>query len=64
MKGTTDKIISQKGGLLNFLRPLMTAGSPLMKSALTLLAKSILVPLGLTTVASAINAAIQKNMKT
>ena len=63
MKGTTDKIISQKGGLLNFLRPLMTAGSPLMKSVLTLLAKSILVPLGLTTVASATNAAIQKNIK-
>ena len=63
MKGTTDKIISQKGGLLNFLRPLMTAGSPLMKSVLTLLAKSILVSLGLTTVASATNAAIQKNIK-
>ena len=63
MKGPTDKIISQKGGLLNFLRPLMTAGSPLMKSVLTLLAKSILVPLGLTTVASATNAAIQKNIK-
>ena len=41
----------------------MTAGSPLMKSVLTLLAKSILVPLGLTTVASATNAAIQKNIK-
>ena len=26
LKGTTRKITSQKGGILNFLRPLMTAG--------------------------------------
>ena len=26
LKGTTRKITSQKGGILNFLRPLMTVG--------------------------------------
>ena len=46
--GTTRKIISQKGGFLNFLRPLMTAGLPLMKSVLTTLSKNVLIPLGLS----------------
>ena len=44
LKGTTRKITSQEGGFLNFLRPLMTAGLPLMKSVLTPLAKSVLLP--------------------
>ena len=47
LKWTTRKITSQEGGFLNFLRPLMTAGLPLMKSALTPLAKIVLIPLGL-----------------
>ena len=47
LKGTTAKITSQKGGLINFLRSLMTA-LPLMKSVLTPLAKSVLIPLGLS----------------
>ena len=47
LKGTTRKITSQEGGFLNFLRPLMTAGLPLMKSVLTPLAKSVLLPLEL-----------------
>ena len=34
LKGTTRKITTQEGGFLNFLRPLMTAGLPLMKSVL------------------------------
>ena len=34
LKGTTAKISSQEGRFLNFLRPLMTAGLPLMKSVL------------------------------
>ena len=49
---------SQEGGLLNFLRTLMTVGAPLMKSVLTPLAKSVLIPLGLT----AADAAIQKKI--
>ena len=34
LKGTTRKITTQKGGFLNFLRPLMTVDLSLMKSAL------------------------------
>ena len=33
-KGTTRKVNNQKGGFLNFLRPLMTAGLPSMKNVL------------------------------
>ena len=36
IKGTTRKITNQEGGFLNFLRPLMTVGLLLMKSALRL----------------------------
>ena len=43
LKGTTNKISSQKRGFLNFLRPLMTADLPLMKSVLTPLAESVLL---------------------
>ena len=56
------KIISQERGFLNFLRSFMTAGLPLMKSVLTLLAKSILIPLGLSAGISAANAAILKKI--
>ena len=34
IKGTTRKITSLEGGFLNFLRPLMIAGLPLMTSVL------------------------------
>ena len=30
LKGTTKKITSQEGGFINFLRPLMRAGLPLV----------------------------------
>ena len=43
LKRTTTKITSQEGGFFNFLRPLMTAGLPLMKIVLTQLAKSVLI---------------------
>ena len=59
LKGTTRKITSQEGGFLNFLRPLMISGLPIMKTVLAPLAKSALVPLGLTATASATDAAIQ-----
>ena len=58
LKGTSIKITCQKGGFPNFLKPLMTAGLPLMKNVLTPLAKTVLILLGLT--ASATNTAIQK----
>ena len=47
LKGTSRKIISQEGGLPNFLVSLMKVALPLMKNVLTPLAKSILIPLGL-----------------
>ena len=49
-------------GFLNFLRPLISAGLPLMKNVLTPLAKSILISFGLTARASATDAAIQKKL--
>ena len=62
LKGTAGKITSQKGSFLNFLRPLITAGLLLMKSVLTPLAKSVLLPLGLSAGMSVADAAIQKNI--
>ena len=62
MKGTTRKITSQEGEILYFLRASMTAVLPLMESVLISLAKSVLVPLGLTAAASGTDAAIQKKI--
>ena len=59
LKRTTAKITSQEGGFLNFLRPLMTAGLSLMKSVLTPLAKSVLLPFGLSAAMSGTDAVIQ-----
>ena len=63
LTGTTRKISSQEGGFLKFLRPLLTAGLPLMKNVLTPLAKSVLMLLGLTAAASATDAAFLKKRK-
>ena len=60
LKGTTRKIPSQEGGLLNFFRLLMAAGLLLMKNVLTRLSKSVLLPLGLTAAVSVADASIQK----
>ena len=46
LKRTTRKITSQEGGFLNFLKPLVLVGSPLIKNVLTPLAKSVFIPLG------------------
>ena len=66
LKGTARKITSQKGGFLNFLKSLMTAGLPSTKKVLTPLAKSVLIPLVLTAAAAAAAAvtptAIQKKL--
>ena len=59
IKGTTRKITSQEEGFINFLRTLMTAAVPVMKNVLTPLAKSVLIPLGLTAAGSARDAVIQ-----
>ena len=61
-KGTIRKITSQEGGFLNFLRPLMTTGLPLMKNVLNPLSKSVLLLLGLSTGKSAADAVIQKKI--
>ena len=62
LKGTTRKMTSQRGRFLNFLRPLMTTGLPLMKVVLMPLAKSVLLPLRLPAGMSAADAAIQKKI--
>ena len=46
--------------MLNFLDPLMRVRLPLMKNALTLLIKNVLISLVLTAAASATGAIIQK----
>ena len=62
LEGNTRIITIQEGRFLNILRPLMTAGLPLMKNVLIPLAKSILIPLGLTAAASVTDATIQKKI--
>ena len=53
-----EKGTSQEWGFLNFVRPLMTAGLPLMKNVLTQLAKNVLLPFGLSAWVSATDTAI------
>ena len=60
LKETNKQIISQEGGFLNFLRPLVTAGLPLLKNVLTPLPKSLLMPFGITAKASARDAVIKR----
>ena len=60
LKELLKKIRSQKGGFLNCLRQLMSAGLPLMNNVLTPLGKSVLISLGVTAVASATDSSIQK----
>ena len=53
----------QSGGFLGKrLGPLLKTGLPLMKSVIKPLAKSVLIPLGLTAAASAANAGIHKKI--
>ena len=59
-KGTTRNIISEEGGFLNFLKPLMAAGLSLSK--FVLLAESFLVPIELAATASAKVSVIQKDI--
>ena len=51
-----------EGKFLTFLTPLMTADLPLMKNALTLLPKNILLPFGLLAGMPAADATIQKKI--
>ena len=53
----------QSGGFLGkLLGPLLKTGLPLMKSVIAPLAKSVLIPLGLTAAASAAGAGIHKKI--
>ena len=61
-KTQSSKMI-QSGGLLGrLLGPLLKTGLPLMKSVIKPLAKSVLIPLGLTAAASAADAGIHKKI--
>ena len=62
MKRTTRKKNTEKGEFVNFVRPLLTAGLPLMENVLTSLAEIILVPLVLTVAASVTDTAIQNKI--
>ena len=59
LKGTTTKVTSQERAFLNFLRPLMKASLPLIRSVLAPVAKNVLLPFGLSAGMSAAGAAIQ-----
>ena len=53
----------QSGGFLGrLLGPLLKTGLPLIKNVIKLLAKSVLIPLGLTAAASAADAGIHKKI--
>ena len=55
-------MIQSGGFLVRFLGPLLKTGLPLIKNVIKLLAKSVLIPLGLTAAASAADAGIHKKI--
>ena len=59
-KTQVSKMIKLGGFLGRLLDPLLKTGLPLMKSVIQPLAKSVLIPLGLTAAASAADAGIHK----
>ena len=61
-KAQLSKMIQSRGFLGKLLGPLIKTGLPLMKSVITPLAKSVLIPLGLTAAASAADAGIHKKI--
>ena len=61
-KAQLSKMIQSGGFLGKFLGPLLKLGLPFMKSVITPLAKSILIPSGLTASASAADAGIHKKI--
>ena len=61
-KTQLSKMIQSGEFLGRLLGPLLKAGLPLMKSVIKPLAKTILIPLGLTAAASAANAGIHKKI--
>ena len=61
-KTQLPKMIQSGGFLGRFLGPLLKAGLPLIKNVIKPLAKSVLIPLGLTAAASAADARIHKKI--
>ena len=61
-KTQLSRMIQSGGFLGRLLVPLLKTGLPLMKSVIKPLAKSILIPLGTTTAASAADAGIHKKI--
>ena len=61
-KAQISKIIQSGGFLGRLLGPLLKTGLPLIKNVIKPLAKSILIPLGLTPAASAADAGILKKI--
>ena len=61
-KAQLSKMIQSEGFLSKLRGPLLKAGLLLMKSVITPLAKSVLIPLGLTAAASAADAGIHKKI--
>ena len=59
-KAQINKIIQSGGFLGKLLDPLLKKGLPLIQNAIKPLAKSVLIPLGLTAAASAADAGIHK----
>ena len=59
---TISKMIQSGGSLGRLLGPLLKTGLPLIKNVVKPLAKSILIPLGLTAAASAADAGMHKKM--
>ena len=59
-KTQLSKMMQSGGFLGRLLGPLLRTGLPLMKNVIKPLAKSVLVPLGLTATASAADAGIHK----
>ena len=57
-----SKMIQSGGFLGRLLGPLLKTGLPLMKSVIKPLAKSVLIPLGLTAAADAADAGIHKKI--
>ena len=62
-KTQLSKMIQLGGFLGKLLGPLLKTGLPLIKNVIKPLAKSVLIPLGLTTAASVADAGIHKNIR-
>ena len=61
-KTQLSKMMQLGGFLSRLLAPLLKTGLPLIKNAIKPLAKSVLIPLGLTAAASAADAGIHKKI--